>query len=510
MDDNWTAHPVQFQWDNGVCLKPCGDEENIVKNALRHSRTMTFNDLLTVAHVKGLERPQRFSRKDLLTHLSQLFGSEPFIEELGSDAKIAKGNDDNLGLMGCIFENMDKSEQKDFDGIETKLRKSKDQEIKKRWADWTAEKKAEVKASHFHCVLLTSKLAVTEINCNNCQCLTVWLSWPGRPKRKSALPTSLLVAKGVAVAVAVGVDELVEKVGGRGKGRGKGGCPAADEDEDEDAGDEGGEGENQLDSADPIVELENERASSSALEMVVAELEQPLAEVSLNTLSAAEASEQVVAESQLPVQLEEAKEEVEEDLQTESLLRFSRSIDDFNVESPTGPIESIGGASHPDLADQAQGSSSVSVVPAEALAPLAESAGSAGPSKPRASAAGIVKVNKTPAQILKPLEPHESFRVFVNYNDWRFSCQCKTKSGKFLPPYDKVNFSKSFAKDRNSWKQAIREVHKYMWEKFNLIKDELPPPPQVQAPGEVPASVLEELESQVIDKLEQPKKYQKL
>ena len=172
MDDNWTAHPVQFQWDNGVCLKPCGDEENIVKNALRHSRTMTFNDLLTVAHVKGLERPQRFSRKDLLTHLSQLFGSEPFIEELGSDAKIAKGNDDNLGLMGCIFENMDKSEQKDFDGIETKLRKSKDQEIKKRWADWTAEKKAEVKASHFHCVLLTSKLAVTEINCN-CQCLTV-------------------------------------------------------------------------------------------------------------------------------------------------------------------------------------------------------------------------------------------------------------------------------------------------------------------------------------------------
>lgn len=124
----------------------------------------------------------------------------------------------------------------------------------------------------------------------------------------------------------------------------------------------------------------------------------------------------------------------------------------------------------------------------------------------------MTKVNKTPAEIFKPLEPHSHFRFSVNYGDWRFRIECKMKSEKFKYPYHHGSFSKSFAKDKSMWKDCLKECHRHCWEKFSLVRDELDPHGEIplQSPGEIPESVYKEIEEKIMDTLKPPKVYAKL
>ena len=205
-------------------------------------------------------------------------------------------------------------------------------------------------------------------------------------------------------------------------------------------------------------------------------------------------------------------------------VRHSASIDDFNIDSPVGDAGSFPGRRF-DSVDSVQDRDGNPAAPAlQALAVVdpvqepAEVGGLAAPiPSPKAAprsvrAAGIVRTNRTPAEILRQLEPDDAdrnFRIFINFNDHRFTCQSKVKSPKFVPPYHHATFSKSFARDTDSWRDALKAVHKHVWEKFRLVANELPGASSriMQTPGIIPETVFAEIQEAVIDKLERPKNY---
>ena len=125
---------------------------------------------------------------------------------------------------------------------------------------------------------------------------------------------------------------------------------------------------------------------------------------------------------------------------------------------------------------------------------------------------GIKKAHKSPEEILGQLSPPGCF-IGIDYNAWRFQSNFKVKPAvneALLPPYNKNTMSQTFHKVR-SWEAALEQVHKFNWEKYQLIKHEVPPLPTgevAQTPGKIPDQLLEALRP-VIQKMEEPKNYAK-
>ena len=122
----------------------------------------------------------------------------------------------------------------------------------------------------------------------------------------------------------------------------------------------------------------------------------------------------------------------------------------------------------------------------------------------------IKKVYKSPEEILSHITPPGCF-IGLDFNAWRFQSSWKVKAGvidALLPPYNKKTMSATFIKVR-SWQEALQQVHSHTWEKYKLIKKDVPPMPtgqEEQRPGAIPQSILDALEP-IISNMKEPKKY---
>lgn len=128
-------------------------------------------------------------------------------------------------------------------------------------------------------------------------------------------------------------------------------------------------------------------------------------------------------------------------------------------------------------------------------------AASAPASEPRAVGP---RVYSTP-EVLARLEPCSIFRVRLNFNDHRFTCETKASDERWLDKHAQKSYSKGFKIDRN-WQGALRDVHSYMWEKFSVTRDKWPLRPGMveQRPGEVPQGVFDDLQ-RTVESMPEPK-----
>eukprot|EP00438_Fugacium_kawagutii_P012976 Skav229746 [mRNA] locus=scaffold1287:489257:493660:+ [translate_table: standard] len=151
---------------------------------------------------------------------------------------------------------------------------------------------------------------------------------------------------------------------------------------------------------------------------------------------------------------------------------------------PEAPAASSG--SHPPPQD---------AVPPPAPAPATPSAlvASPGPGE-RPSKAPRREAQKSPEEILGLLAP-PGCRLGISFQDHRFTSRYPVESSSLKGKFAQKTMTVSFAL-RKPWKDALREVHKFNWEKWQVCKHLYPLPlGQVeQAPGDVSSEVFEMLE----------------
>eukprot|EP00435_Cladocopium_sp_Y103_P052500 s248_g16.t1 len=169
--------------------------------------------------------------------------------------------------------------------------------------------------------------------------------------------------------------------------------------------------------------------------------------------------------------------------------------------APSSPAKSSAVEAQP--ADAGAGSSS----PAGSSAVVAQHADAgAGSSSPAGSSAVVAqhpdagapattrkKIYSSPEQLLTKLSP-PGCTMGLSFMDHRFTCRFPSSSGLLHGQYKQQGFTRTFVTKR-SWKDALSEVHKYCWTKWNILKDTLPlPSGQVaQEPGFIPPDILEEM-----------------
>ena len=113
---------------------------------------------------------------------------------------------------------------------------------------------------------------------------------------------------------------------------------------------------------------------------------------------------------------------------------------------------------------------------------------------------GGPRLHWTPPQLVL-LEPHYQFKIRLNYNEHRFIGETmRVASDAFTGVQRQKTYSRKFGGAR-TWKEALHEVHKWLWEKWQIVESEFPmgTTGQRQVPGEVPADVLAELEPIIRD-----------
>ena len=128
------------------------------------------------------------------------------------------------------------------------------------------------------------------------------------------------------------------------------------------------------------------------------------------------------------------------------------------------------------------------------------------PAPARVARSSGPKVYSTP-ELMEELQPSKDFRMGINYNDHRFFVKCSIRDDRFVDPYHKQSFSKTFKMSvTGSWEKALSEVHCYTWSKFRLLST--PPDKTAQEPGQIPRHVLQGLQAEMA-KLPKPKEYKR-
>jgi len=112
---------------------------------------------------------------------------------------------------------------------------------------------------------------------------------------------------------------------------------------------------------------------------------------------------------------------------------------------------------------------------------------------------GGPRLHWTP-HVFVALEPHGQFKIRLNYNEHRFIGETiRVDSDAFIGVQRQKTYSRKFGGGR-TWKEALHEVHKWLWEKWQIVESEFALARTVrQVPGEVPAGVLAELEPIIRD-----------
>ena len=133
---------------------------------------------------------------------------------------------------------------------------------------------------------------------------------------------------------------------------------------------------------------------------------------------------------------------------------------------------------------------------------LEEAAGSEAPPE-RASSSSCKPIicrpkhHKSPLELLQALAP-PGCPLTIGHDDFRFKSIYPFKSKKLegMGKLKQNHYSLSFAQKR-TWSDALEEVHAHVWNRWEVIKDDLPLPPGAfaQTPGYVPNDIREGLEA---------------
>ena len=130
---------------------------------------------------------------------------------------------------------------------------------------------------------------------------------------------------------------------------------------------------------------------------------------------------------------------------------------------------------------------------------------------PASSSSRVVgpRVHQSPVEILEELLPSRDFSLLLDENAWRFRVECKVKGQVFEPPYQNKTFSKAFKNGGPvTWQAALKECHKYLWEKWALVKKKaLMLSRDVQEPYHVSQEFLVDLKVKKMDSLSGKKTY---
>ena len=117
------------------------------------------------------------------------------------------------------------------------------------------------------------------------------------------------------------------------------------------------------------------------------------------------------------------------------------------------------------------------------------------------------KVHHTP-DVLEELFPSRDFSLTLDENAWRFRVECKVKGQVFVHPYQNKTLSRAFNGSSVKWQSALEECHKYMWEKWDLVKKKAPMlSSERQEPGHVKPDVFDGLQHKMDNQLTAKKNY---
>ena len=89
----------------------------------------------------------------------------------------------------------------------------------------------------------------------------------------------------------------------------------------------------------------------------------------------------------------------------------------------------------------------------------------------------------------------------MNFVDHRFTSSSRLDASSLVPPYSQTHYSRSFGASR-TWQEALELVHKFNWEKWEMLKDEAPlrRGQVAQAPGKIPQEILQSVK-ELVEKL---------
>ena len=121
----------------------------------------------------------------------------------------------------------------------------------------------------------------------------------------------------------------------------------------------------------------------------------------------------------------------------------------------------------------------------------------------------IKNVHRNPEEVLSQLVP-PGCHIGLDFNAWRFVSNWKEVDATTLvPPSSQKTMSASFQKMR-PWEEALRQVHKHNWMKWELISDQYPLPlgQEAQSPGQVSEEIIGQMKP-FIDGLAKAKAYGK-
>lgn len=188
-------------------------------------------------------------------------------------------------------------------------------------------------------------------------------------------------------------------------------------------------------------------------------------------------------------------------------MEHSRRVD----EAPNADEVGAGALHVEAAAQEVLPSSSSTVAPPSLEVPHDSVPPAPVPPEPASSSSRLVgpRVHQTPFEHLEKLLPSRDFSILLDENAWRFRVECKVKGQVFEAPYHCKTFSKAFA-TALTWEAALKECHKYMWEKWALIENKAPNlSSERQEPGHVKEEVLKGLKP-LMEKLSPKKDYARL
>ena len=129
------------------------------------------------------------------------------------------------------------------------------------------------------------------------------------------------------------------------------------------------------------------------------------------------------------------------------------------------------------------------------------------------------KVNKTPEWLCEQLAPPGA-TIHIGFLDHRFTSTSKLDASSLASPYCQKTFSQSFVYDFGEptdvktvirlWPQALENVHRFNWEKWQKLKHLAPLPAGKleQKPGKIPAAIMKDVGAVLKEKLrEKTSKY---
>lgn len=149
------------------------------------------------------------------------------------------------------------------------------------------------------------------------------------------------------------------------------------------------------------------------------------------------------------------------------------------------PDPEHGGDAPAELASSSAGGPSAPAPPAPAPAPAP-----AVPARPR---------HRTDEELMSMLQP-PGCKMGISHYDHRFTSIWKYDHSSLGGALGQLRFSRSFAQLR-TWKQALEEVHRHNWTKWQKIKLQYPlePGQEEQVPGRISPDVINQLQLVIND-----------